>query len=327
VLYSYEASPFGNKAVNMLLLKKIPHARVEVSMTLPRPELSETMGITYRRIPILVIGRDVYADTSLIASTLERRYPVSAGYGTLFPQKKGGGLAETGMVKALVMYYFDRAVFSLAAASLPYNKFPETFLKDRSDYMSKPMNVQALSKAQPKLKSELASHVNLLEEQLSDGREWLLDTEAPGLADISAHIFFGWIAVFRNLRDLFDPKTVPHTASWISRLREYFKTAQGLNVAAVEKLTSEQALKLVQEGDVEDHAGFNATEGERLGLKLGQTVAVTPTDTGKNHPTVGTLIGLNKEEVVILVKGTSGTPLHAHFPRLNFSIRVHNVKL
>lgn len=49
--------------------------------------------------------------------------------------------------------------------------------------------------------------------------------------------------------------------------------------------------------------------------------------TGKNHPTVGTLIGLNKEEVVILVKGTSSTPLHAHFPRLNFSIRVHNVKL
>jgi len=102
-------------------------------MTLPRPELSETMGITYRRIPILAIGRDVYADTSLIASTLERRYPVSAGYGTLFPQKKGGGLAETGMVKALVMYYFDRTVFSLAAASLPYNKFPEAFLKDRSD--------------------------------------------------------------------------------------------------------------------------------------------------------------------------------------------------
>lgn len=28
--HSYEASPFGSKAVNMLLLKQIPHARVEV---------------------------------------------------------------------------------------------------------------------------------------------------------------------------------------------------------------------------------------------------------------------------------------------------------
>jgi len=64
-------------------------------------------------------------------------------------------------------------------------------------------------------------------------------------------------------------------------MREYLKTAQGSNVAPVEKLTSEQAMKLVQEGDVEDHAGFDASEAERLGLAPGQTVAVTPTDSGK----------------------------------------------
>ena len=102
-------------------------------MTLPRPELSETLGITYRRIPILAIGRDVYADTSLIASTLERRYPASDGYGTLFPQRKSGGSPDTGMAKTLVMYYIDRAIFPLAAASLPYSKFSESFLKDRAD--------------------------------------------------------------------------------------------------------------------------------------------------------------------------------------------------
>jgi len=50
-----------------------------------------------------------------------------------------------------------------------------------------------------------------LEEQLSDGREWLLDTEVPGLADISAHTIFGWIVIFKNLRDLFDPKMAPYT--------------------------------------------------------------------------------------------------------------------
>jgi glutathione S-transferase len=91
------------------------------------------MGITYRRIPILAIGRDVYADTSLIASTLERRYPASAGYGTLFPQRKDSGLSDTGMVKMLVMYYFDRTVFPLAALSMPFQKFPEAFVKDRAD--------------------------------------------------------------------------------------------------------------------------------------------------------------------------------------------------
>jgi hypothetical protein len=64
-------------------------------------------------------------------------------------------------------------------------------------------------------------------------------------------------------------------------LREYLKTARGSNVATVEKVTSEQALKLIQEGDVEDHAGFDALEGGRLGLARGQTVTVTPTDSGK----------------------------------------------
>lgn len=102
-------------------------------MTLPRPELSETMGITYRRIPVLAIGRDVYADTSLIASTLERRYPASAGYGTLFPHRRDGGSSDTGMVKSLAMYYFDRTIFPLAAFSMPFMKFPEAFLKDRAD--------------------------------------------------------------------------------------------------------------------------------------------------------------------------------------------------
>jgi len=55
---------------------------------------------------------------------------------------------------------------------------------------------------------------------------------------------------------------------------------QGSNVAPVQRLTSEQALKLTQEGDVESHAGFDASEAGRLGLTPGQTVAVTPTDSG-----------------------------------------------
>ena len=64
-----------------------------------------------------------------------------------------------------------------------------------------------------------------MEEQLSDGREWLLDTEIPGLADISAHIIFGWIAVFKHLRDLFDLETVPHTVAVRSQPHSSFSVA------------------------------------------------------------------------------------------------------
>lgn len=64
-------------------------------------------------------------------------------------------------------------------------------------------------------------------------------------------------------------------------MRGHLRTAKESNAAPVEKATSEQALRLIQEGDVEDHAGFDAAEGERLGLEPGQTVTVTPTDTGE----------------------------------------------
>lgn len=91
------------------------------------------MGITYRRIPVVAIGNDVYCDSSLIASALERRFPKSKGYPTLFPARKGGGSTDTGLVKAFSMYYGDRAVFASADLCLPYQKFPDAFVKDRGD--------------------------------------------------------------------------------------------------------------------------------------------------------------------------------------------------
>lgn len=103
----------------------------QVSSVLPRPELSELLGISYRRIPVLAIGNDVYCDTSLIAYALERRFPASAGHGSIFPKRKGGK-ADTGMIKAF-QTYTDKMVFSLAGGQLPWNKFPEAFLKDRSE--------------------------------------------------------------------------------------------------------------------------------------------------------------------------------------------------
>jgi glutathione S-transferase len=104
-----------------------------VPLTLPRPQISDLLGVGYRRIPVLAIGNDLYCDTSLITSVLERRFPESEGYPTLFPRRKRGGSTDTGLIKALVMFYVDRVVFPLLAPALPFKKFSESFLKDRSD--------------------------------------------------------------------------------------------------------------------------------------------------------------------------------------------------
>ena len=101
-------------------------------MTLPRPDITDRLGIGYRRIPLLAIGNDVYCDTSLIIPVLERTFSSSKEAPTLFPNRKGGTRADTGLIKAFAMSYTDRTVFPLEAALLPYQKFPTAFLEDRS---------------------------------------------------------------------------------------------------------------------------------------------------------------------------------------------------
>lgn len=49
----------------------------------------------------------------------------------------------------------------------------------------------------------------LLEEELADGREWVLDTEGPSLADVSAHFVFSWMRVFKNVKEIFDATVFP----------------------------------------------------------------------------------------------------------------------
>ena len=145
----------------MLTVKRIPHKRVNVSslkhflpaetdstcfaqvgMTMPRPELSDHLGVTYRKIPVLAIGNDVYCDTSLIAPALEKRFPASQGYGTLYPPRVGGGKADTGLALVLKMYWSDRTVFPLAVTGIPWKKFPQEFLDDRASvrsFLSRPV--------------------------------------------------------------------------------------------------------------------------------------------------------------------------------------------
>ena len=63
---------------------------------------------------------------------LERRFPVSDGFGTLFPARKNGGSVDTGLIKAFSQFYAGSALFTPATGLLQWNKFPPAFLKDRS---------------------------------------------------------------------------------------------------------------------------------------------------------------------------------------------------
>jgi len=296
---------------------------VEVSVLPPRPELLELLGIAYRRVPVLAIGNDVYCDSSLIVSVLERTFPPSEGYPTLFPKRKGSMTADTGLVKSLSMFYVDRLLYNLGAFSYPYEKLPDVFVKDRNEHFG-PGGALDLLDMVPRRKEfagTLSSHLDLIEEQVSDGREWLLDTELPGLADISVHFTLLWIreCKFDGFDGLFDPEVFPRTISWLERTTAYLQ--EFVDSSTFRHFTGMEAANIVASSKEEDLAiiGFNSVEAGRLGLQLGDLVSVEPEDTGR-VPTIGKLVALNRQEVVIETHGSAADVVRCHFPRLAFRI-------
>ncbi|KAJ8119985.1 hypothetical protein ONZ43_g3191 [Nemania bipapillata] len=79
VLYHYDLSPYGKRVVWYLHLRKIPYSQCIQPRIMPRPDVS-LLGVSYRRIPLLSIGRDVYLDTRLILQKLDALYPPSAAH-------------------------------------------------------------------------------------------------------------------------------------------------------------------------------------------------------------------------------------------------------
>ncbi|KAJ7261272.1 hypothetical protein B0H12DRAFT_1231500 [Mycena haematopus] len=319
VLYRYDASPFSVKIDNVLLLKNIPHEKVNVASMLPRPDVTDLLGITYRRIPILAIGNDIYCDTSLIASALERRFPISQGYCTIFPNKKHGAGADTGLMKAFSKYWADTVLFPLAPLHLPWEKFPSKFVKDRSLLRGGPIDVDAMVAQRGKSLSMLSTHLSLIEEQLSDGREWLFDTELPSLADVSVHFVYAWVKSFRGVESLFDASTFPKSLEWIARLTAYLGRLKQRR-PEVREITGKVAAARITAASFEPYnvVGFDAREGARLGLRAGDEVSIAPDDSGRNFGTVGKLVALNREEFVVETKGSAGL-VRCHFPRIMFT--------
>ncbi|KAJ4478026.1 hypothetical protein J3R30DRAFT_3478351 [Lentinula aciculospora] len=322
ILYRYDASPFSVKIDNVLLLKNIPHSTVKVANMLPRPEITDFLGLTYRRIPILAIGNDIYCDTSLIVAALERRFPTSYGFGTIFPPKKHGGSRDTGLLKAFTQHYADTVLFNLGPVLLPWNRFPESFLKDRRT-LAPNFNVQVMMDSQGKVMNALSAHLALVEDQLQDGREWLFDTELPSLADIGIHFTYNWLRGFPNTKSLFDERNNPYALKWLDRLNKFIETTRKDFPSRI-ALTGPDAANLIANSPYEpyDVVGFNAPEAARVNIVEGQMVNVVPDDTGTQFATTGKLVGFNHEEIVIETKGTmSNAIFRCHFPRIGFTLK------
>jgi len=296
ILHHFDMSPYAQKVRTLLGLKRLSWQSVQIPMVMPKPDLTALTG-GYRKTPVMQIGADVYCDSSGIARELERRFPLPS----LFPDGgRGVGIA--------LGIWGDRFFDPGAGLAMSVNAdLPADLVKDRKEFFSH-MDFSQFAARIPHMYAQLRSQLALMDEQLSDGRAFLLGNE-PGLADATAWypiwMGHGFLPTFGELIAPFE-----HLLRWQQRMRDL---GDGQRV----DIDAEQALAVARKATPLPGHGVDAADPLRL--QAGQRVTVTPDDYGK-VPVMGELVTLDLQEVAVRREDRRTGQVVVHFPRLGYVV-------
>lgn len=188
---------------------------------------------------------------------------------------------------------------------------------------------------------------------LGSTNKWLLPTEKPSLADISFYYQLKWgtdIAKGKGVYNLtggnvgedgepvtdavFNSERYPAVYAWFRRFGSYISTLPDLETviepgstkewkSAIQDLEGEEGLGLIPAA-----AAPNSALDGKMALVEGTLVSVVPDDTGRGNPTVGRLVQVGVEEVVIKPEVKGELCVVVHFPRVGFVVkRAEDTKL
>jgi len=182
ILFLWSMSPWASKVVHYLALRGIPYTQCIQPITMPRPDLA-ALGVQYRRVPVLSLGRDIYCDSLLILQKLDEWYNDGDGQ---YPRMRASDPTGRAMEK-LLEKWTDVVVFGPAAAAIPSEmdllKDP-AFQKDREELWGRPWTAEEQDRLKPAGLASLRANFDFLEDLLNDGRGWILGNMGPGLGDI-----------------------------------------------------------------------------------------------------------------------------------------------
>jgi glutathione S-transferase len=298
ILHHVDYSPFAEKARVMLGLKKLAWRSVQIPLVMPKPDLTALTG-GYRKTPVLQIGADVYCDTRLIAVELERRFPMPS----LFPS------GSRGLALALSAWS-DRAFFEPGAGlSMALNRrgLPQAVIDDRKAFFNF-MDFDRLDDDVPHLHAQLRAQVDLVEQQLADGRPYLLGDQ-PGLADIHA-----WFPVWMTRGNV---PTAAEILAGCDRLEAWERRIAALGHGTRTEIEAAEAHAVA--GATTPEPGQGVDPRDPLGLKVGDDVVVEPDDYGR-VPVSGTLVTLQRHEVAVRRHDERCGTVVVHFPRIGYRV-------
>jgi glutathione S-transferase len=298
ILHHYETSPYSEKVRLGLGLKGLSWASVEIPVIMPKPSLTALTG-GYRKTPVLQIGADIYCDSQLIMRELERRHPSPRFY------PSGRGAADA------LAWWAEKTMFT-PAASLVFAKrsdaLPAGFLEDRAKFSGRNIDPAAMLAAVPHVLDQLRAHLDWLDQMLADGRPFLQGSDA-GLADLAAYHPV-WFLQQRIGTAEAPLAGFPRLLGWVERIAAIGHGTRNPTTAG-KALDAARAASSI--------ASATADPRDPGGRKPGQTVTVTPDDTGRD-PVVGELVASDVHEIVIRRSDREIGEVCVHFPRAGFVV-------
>jgi len=301
-LHHYAESPFAEKIRLILGFKRLRYQSVLVPMMLPKPDMIALTG-GYRRAPMMQIGGDIYCDTALIADVLERIQPEP----TLYPQTHAASAR-------ILAAWADQHLF---AAGVGFAMQPEGFASMFARYSAEHRAAfiedrKAFRKGAPRMAlhaatAVLSQHLGQFERQLSDGRSFLLGSDAT-LADF---------AFFHPLWFIQQATAVAGFLSAYPRVMQWMQRVAAIGHGSPKPLSSAEAIEIARAGKMAAlRTEANPAPGPCL---LGTSVTVAPTDYGID-PVAGELVAEYINEWVVKRTEPRAGTVYVHFPRVGYQI-------
>ena len=295
ILYHYSMSPYSEKVRLAMGLNNQAWTSVVVPALPPRRSLDDLIG-GYRRIPVLQIGAQFYCDSELAFVAL---FGANSATCTL-----GAG------DEALRRWAEEDIFFAVIAAASPLKVLKylfgqlglvgvARFIRDRSRMMR---DATVTVKTSAVAAASVEKYVLHLA-QLLAARPFLSGPR-PGYLDLCCyHPLWMALAVDKGA-----------VASWPLQVQEWItqmgQLTHGVSASAsrgsiVEAITSDQ-VEISGEVSKPHH--------------YGETVAVAPLDYARDE-TVGELLMLSDDRIVIRSRFETEHPMSMHFPRRGFEVR------
>ena len=196
-----EFAPNAQKSRNYLYAAKIPFKICEQPFFVPRPIL-HSIGITYRRVPVLSIGKDVFCDNSSFIEAMQSLL-----------EKVGKGLKRHSYDRAFEAWGYRS--FWIALPCVPPDFVTEQLAKDRKELF--PVFAREdYSTLQHNANSEFRAMLATVENEFLTGDgPWIGGSEA-GLADIHAVWIIKWALKTLEIGNQpgFDKQAFPKVHRW-----------------------------------------------------------------------------------------------------------------